>query len=154
MGKLYIVKTEEDYLNAIKDINARYAAIINPIQRDLLACELKLASLGTLVPGALPPVNSAKTASERSVLKSQLQLLVIQFNRSNKDWLLELMALKKPAKPAALRERIPWPSFVGERSKDYILKSIDQGGLHVTDRVSIVPPIGNDSWTVKIKYEW
>jgi hypothetical protein len=142
-----------EYISQINVINAKWSARITSLQKDLQACEEKLASLGTPAPGKLPPVLSPAQQTQAVALDQRLQTLVLQFNQANKDWLNELVQLAKPDPPVTLKQQIPWPAFVGDDGKDYVMKVIDRGGIPVTDRVKIIKAPG--TWRgIGIEYNW
>lgn len=143
------------FINKLTTINGKFDAWIRPIQQELIACEQALASLGTPIPGKLAPAMSVSASheAEKHVLEVRMRALVEQFNRANRDWLNELRLVPRPGPVAGLRQQIPWPSWVGDKGQDFVMRCIDQGGLPISDRVTLKKAPG--TWTgVMIEYDW
>lgn len=98
---------DTDFRNKVTMINGKWELKIKPLKKELLACEQKLASLGTPIPGKLPPVLSASQTIEKRVLEQRLQSLVQQFNEGSRGWLAELLKVEKPSPPTGLKQKIP-----------------------------------------------
>jgi len=144
---------EADFRNKLTLINGKWDPRIKLLKKELSACERKLASLGTPVPGRLPPVLSAKQVVEQRVLEKGLQSLVQKLNQASRDWLAELLKVPAPTPAAGLKGKIRWPSWVGPKGKDFVTRSIEQGGIPVTDHTTIKKMPG--TWTgIMVEYNW
>lgn len=145
--------TDAEFRNKVTLLNGKWDSRIRMLKQQMAMCEQKLAAVGTPAPGRLPPVAGPAQSAELRSLELQITMLVQQYNQASRGWLEELLRVPRPAPAAGLKQKIPWPNWVGNKGQDFIMRAIDQGGVPVTDSITVKKAPG--TWTgIMVEYNW
>ena len=121
----------EIYLLTIGRVNQEWGSKAEPLERQLKELETKYKALRPL------GVDAGKIAMAKT-LEDRISATAKRLNEVYHQWRSNVRLIGPPSRPEGdWTDKIPWPSWVSNAGKEFVLHSIKQGGLAMSDRVTL-----------------
>jgi hypothetical protein len=143
------------YARSVEAINMRFQGDAVRLRKELDALALEHHILLNPKFGLLPGMTRKDVPNREEKLREVAQKIeqtAAALNEVMRRWQFALRSLPPPPTSGDWIKKIPWPEWVPQGLRDYIIKSIKAGGLGITDSVSLTKTDG--MWGVAIQYKW